>query len=160
MILPANKVFVFDLDDTLYSESNFELSGIKYVYNYLKINTIDLDCLLNNRTNWIEQIVSNSNNSFTKQLILELYRNHKPQIELYKSAKLFLEKLISFKSEMSLITDGRSITQRNKLIALGIEAYFKNIIISEEIKSEKPSEINYKMTMSEEINKEYVYIAI
>ena len=159
MILPANKVFVFDLDDTLYSESNFELSGIKYVYNYLKINTIDLDCLLNNRTNWIEQIVSNSNNSFTKQLILELYRNHKPQIELYKSAKLFLEKLISFKSEMSLITDGRSITQRNKLIALGIEAYFKNIIISEEIKSEKPSEINYKMTMSEEINKEYVYIA-
>jgi putative hydrolase of the HAD superfamily len=159
MILPANKVFVFDLDDTLYSESNFELSGIKYVYNYLKINTIDLDCLLNNRTNWIEQIVSNSNNSFTKQLILELYRNHKPQIELYKSAKLFLEKLISFKSEMSLITDGRSITQRNKLIALGIESYFNNIIISEEIKSEKPSEINYKMTMSEEINKEYVYIA-
>jgi putative hydrolase of the HAD superfamily len=159
MILPANKVFVFDLDDTLYSERDFEKSGIKFVYDYLKIDTIELDCLLNNRKNWIEQIVSNSNNTFTKQLILELYRNHKPQIELYKSAKLFLEKLISFKSEMSLITDGRSITQRNKLIALGIEAYFKNIIISEEIKSEKPSEINYKMTMSEEINKEYVYIA-
>ena len=67
MILTVNKVFVFDLDDTLYSESNFELSGIKFIYDYLKINTIDLDCLLNSRTNWIEQIVSNSNNSFTKE---------------------------------------------------------------------------------------------
>lgn len=159
MILQANKVFVFDLDDTLYSESNFEQSGIKFVYDYLKINTIDLDFLLNSRNNWIEKLVSKSNNSFSKESILELYRNHKPQIELYKSAKMFLEKLISLKAELSLITDGRSITQRNKLIALGIESYFKYIIISEEIKSEKPSEINYKMTMNEETNKEYVYIA-
>jgi putative hydrolase of the HAD superfamily len=159
MILPANKVFVFDLDDTLYSESKFEQSGIKYVYEFLKINTIDLDFLLNTRNNWIEQIVSKSNNSFTKESILELYRNHKPQIQLYTSAKVFLEKLISLKAELSLITDGRSLTQRNKLIALGIDSYFKNIIISEEIKSEKPSEVNFRMVMDKDQKKQYVYIA-
>jgi putative hydrolase of the HAD superfamily len=159
MILPANKVFVFDLDDTLYSESDFEKSGIKFVYDYLKIDTIDLDSVLNCRKNWIEQIVLKSNNFFTKHSILELYRHHKPQIELYNSAKVLLEKLITLKVEMSLITDGRSITQRNKLMALGIESYFKNIIISEEIKSEKPSELNYKMVMSNVSSKEYVYIA-
>lgn len=159
MILPVNKVFVFDLDDTLYSESDFEKSGIKFVYDYLKIDTIELDSILNSRGNWIEQIVLKSNNIFTKGSILELYRHHKPQIELYNSAKKFLEKLIALKAEISLITDGRSITQRNKLIALGIESYFKNIIISEEIKSEKPSEVNFLMVMEKDQKKEYLYIA-
>mgnify|MGYP000529434826 CR=1 FL=1 len=159
MILPANKIFVFDLDDTLYSESDFEKSGIKFVYDYLKIDTIDLDSVLNCRKNWIEQIVLKSNNFFTKDSILELYRLHKPQIELYNSAKILLEKLITLKVEMSLITDGRSITQRNKLIALGIESYFKNIIISEEIKSEKPSEVNFRMVMDDDQKNEYVYLA-
>jgi len=159
MILPVNKVFVFDLDDTLYSESDFEKSGIKFVYDYLRIDTVDLESVLNSRTNWIEQTIFKSNNFFTKDSILELYRHHKPQIELYNSAKMFLEKLISLKIEMSLITDGRSITQRNKLIALGIESYFKNIIISEEVRSEKPSEINFQMVMSQNHKKEYVYIA-
>jgi putative hydrolase of the HAD superfamily len=59
---------------------------------------------------------------------------------------------------MSLITDGRSITQRNKLKALNIETYFNNIIISEEINSEKPSELNYRKVMSLDVNKKYVYI--
>jgi putative hydrolase of the HAD superfamily len=158
MILPVNKVFVFDLDDTLYCERDFEKSGIKFVYDYLKIDTIKLNVLLNLRTNWIEELILQSEIEITKESILDLYRYHKPKIELYNSAKSFLEKLISFKAEMSLITDGRSVTQRNKLISLGIQSYFKKIIISEEIKSEKPSEINFRMVMDNE-KKEYIYIA-
>jgi putative hydrolase of the HAD superfamily len=159
MILPVNKVFVFDLDDTLYSERDFEKSGIEFVYNYFKIDPFEFGTAMKSRTNWIEQIVLQYDNFSTKDSILDLYRYHKPQIELYSSAKIFLEKLISFKVEMSLITDGRSITQRNKLIALGIESYFKNIIISEEIRSEKPSEVNFKMVIDKNQKKEYVYIA-
>ena len=37
-----------------------------------------------------------------------------------------------------LITDGRSVTQRNKLKSLGLLNYFKEVIISEEFGSEKP----------------------
>ncbi len=159
MILPANKVFVFDLDDTLYSERDFEKSGIKFVYDYLKIDTIELNSILISRTNWIEQIVSQPSNNFTTESILELYRNHTPKIELYTDAKIFLQKLTSLKIEMSLITDGRSVTQRTKLKALGIENIFNKIIISDEVKSEKPSELNYKMVMSNVSSKEYVYIA-
>jgi putative hydrolase of the HAD superfamily len=159
MILPANKVFVFDLDDTLYSERDFEKSGIKFVYDYLKIDTIELDSILISRTNWIEQIVSQPSNNFTTESILELYRNHTPKIELYTDAKIFLQKLISLRIEMSLITDGRSMTQRTKLKALGIENVFNKIIISDEVKSDKPSELNYKMVMSNVSSKEYVYIA-
>lgn len=160
MILPiSNKVFVFDLDDTLYSERDFEKSGIEFVYKNFNIKHIELESILNNRKNWIEQIIIGSNNQITLQMVLDIYRNHFPTIPLYKDAKVFLEKLLSQGSEMSLITDGRSITQRNKLKALGIDSYFKNIIISEEINSEKPSEYNFRMVMNNKDSENYIYIA-
>ena len=159
MILPNNKIFVFDLDDTLYSERDFEKSGIEFVYNNFNIKNIELRSILNNRENWIEQIIDGSNNQITLQMVLDIYRNHFPTIQLYKDAKVFLEKLLSQGDEMSLITDGRSITQRNKLRALGIESFFKTIVISEEVNSEKPSENNFKMVMNSKHTENYIYIA-
>ena len=159
MISPSSKIFVFDLDDTLYSERDFEKSGIEFVYNNFNIKHIELDKILNNRKNWIEQIINDSNNQITLQMVLDIYRNHFPTIRLYKDAMIFLEKLHSQGNEMSLITDGRSITQRNKLKALGIESYFKNTIISEEINSEKPSEYNFRLVMNNKKADTYIYIA-
>jgi putative hydrolase of the HAD superfamily len=159
MILPSNKIFVFDLDDTLYSERDFEKSGIEFVYNYFEIKHISLDSIFNNRKYWIDQIIDGANNQITKQMVLDIYRCHLPTIQLYKDAKVFLEKLLSQGIEMSLITDGRSITQRNKLRALGIESFFKNIVISEEVNSEKPSEYNFSMVMYNKIAENYIYIA-
>ena len=159
MILPSSKIFVFDLDDTLYSERDFEKSGIEFVYENLSIKHISLETILNNRENWIEQIIDGSNNQITLQIVLDIYRNHFPSIQLYNDAKVYLEKLLSQGTEMSLITDGRSITQRNKLRALGIETFFKNIVISEEVNSEKPSEYNFRMVMDNKIAENYIYIA-
>jgi putative hydrolase of the HAD superfamily len=159
MILPSSKIFVFDLDDTLYSERDFEKSGIEFVYKNFNIEHIELETILNNRENWIEQIIDGSNNQITLQMVLDAYRNHFPTIQLYKDAKVFLEKLLSQGDEMSLITDGRSITQRNKLRALGIESFFKTVVISEEVNSEKPSENNFKMVMNSKHTENYIYIA-
>ena len=159
MILPSSKIFVFDLDDTLYSERDFEKSGIEFVYHNLSIKHISLETILNNRNNWIEQMINGSNNQITLEIVLDMYRNHFPTIQLYNDAKVFLEKLLSQGIEMSLITDGRSITQRNKLRALGIESFFKNIVISEEVNSEKPTEYNFRMVMYNKIAENYIYIA-
>jgi putative hydrolase of the HAD superfamily len=159
MILPSSKIFVFDLDDTLYSEREFEKSAIEFVYNNFKIKHIELETILKNRKNWIEQIIDDKNNQITLQMVLDIYRNHFPTIQLYKDSKLFLEKLFSLGNEMSLITDGRSITQRNKLKALGIESIFNNIIISEEVDSVKPSEINFRMVMNNKNPDNFIYIA-
>ena len=159
MILPSSKIFVFDLDDTLYSERDFEKSGIEFVYENLSIKHISLETILNNRNNWIDLIINGSNKQITLQTVLDIYRNHFPTIQLYKDAKVFLEKLLSQGIEMSLITDGRSITQRNKLRALGIESFFKNIVISEEVNSEKPSEYNFRMVMYNKIAENFIYIA-
>ena len=48
---------------------------------------------------------------------------------------------------MGIITDGRSKTQRNKILALGLEQWISesNWIISEEIEAEKPNEKGYLM---------------
>ena len=159
MILPSSKIFVFDLDDTLYSERDFEKSGIEFVYHNLSIKHISLETILNNRNNWIDLIINGSNKQITLQTVLDIYRNHFPTIQLYNDAKVFLEKLLSQGIEMSLITDGRSITQRNKLRALGIESFFKNIVISEEVNSEKPTEYNFRMVMYNKIAENYIYIA-
>jgi putative hydrolase of the HAD superfamily len=159
MILPSSKIFVFDLDDTLYSERDFEKSGIEFVYENLRINHISLETILNNRNNWIELIIDVANKQITKKMVLDIYRNHFPSIQLYKDSKIFLDRLLSYGNEMSLITDGRSITQRNKLRALGIESFFKNIIISEEVNSEKPSEYNFRMVMNNKLVENYIYIA-
>lgn len=159
MFLASSNIFVFDLDDTLYSERDFEKSGIEFVYNTLDIKNIELDSILANRKNWIDKIINVSNNQISLQMVLDIYRSHIPIIQLYKDAKDFLEMLISHGNEMSLLTDGRSITQRNKLRALGIESYFKNIIISEEINSEKPSEYNFKLVMNNIDTENYIYIA-
>ena len=51
MILTNNYIFIFDLDDTLYSEREFEKSGIEFVYKYFEITNIHIDILLNNRKN-------------------------------------------------------------------------------------------------------------
>ena len=159
MILPSSKIFVFDLDDTLYSERDFEKSGIEFAYNFFEVKHIELESILNSRKNWIEQIINGSNNQITLHMVLDIYRNHLPTIQLYKDSKVFLEKLLSLEYEMSLIADGRSITQRNKLRALGIESFFKNIVISEEVNSEKPSENNFKMVMNNKYAENYIYIA-
>lgn len=159
MTLPSSNIFVFDLDDTLYSERDFEKSGIEFVFNRFNIKNIELETILNDRKNWIEQFIDASKNQITNQMVLDIYRNHFPTIQLYNDSKVFLEKLLSQQIEMSLITDGRSVTQRNKLKALGIESYFKNIIISEEVNSEKPSENNFRLVMNNKHVKNYIYIA-
>jgi putative hydrolase of the HAD superfamily len=159
MILTSNKTIVFDLDDTLYSERDFEKSGIEYVYNYFEIKNISLDSILNNRKDWIDQIINVANTEISIQMVLDIYRCHPPSIELYKDSKVFLDMLHSNGYEMSLITDGRSITQRNKLKALGIEYYFTDIVISEEVNSEKPAEYNFNLVANNQPPENYIYIA-
>ena len=153
----SSYTFVFDLDDTLYSERQFQKSGIIYVCNQLQLSQKITEKLTNNPTEWIQNIISFSNCKQSEIELLNLYRNHLPTITLFKDAKTFLNRLRKKNIKMSLITDGRSISQKNKLKALGIEKYFVDIVISEEINSEKPSEFNFKSIMKD--NENYIYIA-
>jgi len=149
--IDSKTFFVFDLDDTLFQEIDFLKSAYSHISS--KISTTDhrdiYDEMLqryHNKENvfdWVIAKYQRSNSQMSVQWLLKEYREHKPAIALSETNIAFLQILEERKVPMGLITDGRSVTQRNKLKALGIEHYFRDVIISEEFGSEKPDERNY-----------------
>ena len=138
-MIHKNTHIVFDLDDTLYKEINFVKSAYVYINNYINSRfNIDLSknikkCLVD-EVNFFDLINSklHPDQSFPIEKYLELYRFHYPDIKLSKDTSVFLEKILSHNIDFSIITDGRSISQRNKIKAPGLYHLVKNIIISEE----------------------------
>lgn len=80
---------------------------------------------------------------------LETYRTHRPKIRLDDETAATLDALKAEGHVIGIITDGRSIQQRNKMEALGLRRWVKpeDIVVSEEIGSEKPAEANYRHFM-------------
>ena len=97
----------------------------------------------NNKINVFDRLMEDYNN-FTKPEIIKLYRHHIPDITLSIGARELLSFISKLNHPIGLITNGRSIQQRNKLKALSIIDFFSDIIISEEFGSEKPAILNYQ----------------
>lgn len=140
-----NKVIVLDLDDTLYSEFNYLKSAYRYIAKSLSVDDEELYELMLDKYYNDEDVFGFLTHKYniSKAALLKSYRFHQPTIELYSGVQVFLDSYSST-SEIALVTDGRSETQRNKLKALGLDNCFKNIIISEEIGSEKPDKRNFE----------------
>lgn len=80
---------------------------------------------------------------------LQIYRMHKPNIRLSESAVSAINSLKSSECIIGVITDGRSVQQRNKIEALGVNRWIieEDVLISEEFGSEKPTPANYEYFM-------------
>lgn len=159
---------VFDLDDTLYKEIDFLKSGFRYVIEHIHHCEFADNDLFNkmieayqNGNDAFEIICSKCKTKIEKSILLSWYRFHFPSLTLSKETENVLYQLSEAGIKLGIISDGRSITQRNKIKALGLERYFdaKTVIISEEFGSAKPCERNYKYFHSYYPNcKKYVYI--
>jgi len=161
-----NTHIVFDLDDTLYKEIDFVKSAYIYINNFI-ISKYNLDfsshiqeCIDNKKSffDFIKPRLNQSQN-FPIEKYLELYRFHYPDINLSNDTIEFLDKISKQNIDFSIITDGRSISQNNKIKALGIGDLVKNIIISEETGFEKPHLNNFKILNRIYPNKKLLYIA-
>lgn len=164
--LSTNTFFVFDLDDTLFPEIDF----LKSAYTYLARNIKSEDasalynemwrryCAKENVFQWLVQTYSNEVKHLNIDWLLTEYRHHLPNIKLPEQTASFLQTLQTNNIPCGLITDGRSITQRNKLKALGIEKYFSDIIISEEFGSEKPDPRNYNYFKEKYGDKDFYFV--
>lgn len=154
------KYIVFDLDDTLYYELDFLKSAYKEIAQTISKNNFEpiLEQMLNLYAD-NEDVFGylSLKYSFPKDDLLKIYREHFPEVNLRKEVREILDRLQNDDVKMGLLTDGRSLTQRNKIKALGIEKYFNKIIISEEFGSEKPDEKNYRIFL--EPGYEYYYVA-
>lgn len=135
-----------DLDDTLYPEADYVLSAysavadalsrrdgidpaasLKVMSRAFRIGNNPFDALL-------DSFPSISHKELFTPLCVEIYRYHSPSLNIPEESRMFLDNMRSYGVRMSLVTDGRAVTQWAKIKALGIEEYFNpaDIWVSEE----------------------------
>lgn len=156
----GRKTIVFDLDDTLVKEIDYLKSAFFEIAVQLDISNSGL---FDEMFSWYknkEDVFLNLERRYEKanvNYLKSLYRKHIPNLNSKSESRNLLVQLKKAGHFLGLITDGFSVTQRNKLQALDIEQLFDRIIISEEFGSEKPCEKNF-LTFHELGTKEYFYI--
>ena len=175
-----SRVVVFDLDDTLYKEQDYLLSAYREIAERiggreseelrvkseelrgkseeLRVKSEELrgDRIFDQMLRWRQEgenvfqcLIDTYGLDMTVDDLLAVYRFHVPAIRLDEETKHLLDSLHRA-AVIGLITDGRSLTQRHKIEALGLSAYMdeENILISEETGHEKPSEVPYRHFMT------------
>lgn len=163
-ISKANTVLVLDLDDTLYKEADYVLSGMKHIASLIRnIKNIDLmDKLIEfhheqPKSDFLEFACDVAAlPTSAKESLLWSYRTHFPNIKMDDETYAWLMKSNQDYHAVAILTDGRSITQRLKLAALGIAdlpAY-----ISEEWTSVKPDSKRFLAIQEKWICANYIYI--
>ena len=157
-----NKLVVFDLDDTLFKEIDYLKSAYGEISSFIGHKDA-FGLMLNSYHsggNPFQTVIDSYSLPYTTQDLLTIYRQHKPNIVLDNAAEQLLSHLQSLDIAMGLITDGRSLQQRNKIKALHLNRYINNdnILISEEKGYGKPDERLYLYFMTTFPNASYYYI--
>lgn len=164
-MMPKRKVVVFDLDDTLYKEVDYLKSAYREISSYLETHYglsdvyVRLFHYWKNGVNAFDTIISESHLPLRLEELIKMYREHRPHISLEEETRRILD-LLQKECVLGIITDGRSLTQRNKIEALGVCAYIpeKNISISEETGYPKPSSEPFVSFMQAYPDSDYYYI--
>lgn len=153
----CNKIVVFDLDDTLYKEIDFLKSGYKKVSELIE-KRFGLDSHL-----IYDHLLScyfKGENAFARinehygidnpiGEYLEIYRFHHPCIVLPEETKSTLNALKSKGTTLGIISDGREITQMQKIEALGLMEWidWDKVLINEDNKYFKPNHWSFDRMM-------------
>ncbi|MDE7420319.1 MAG: HAD hydrolase-like protein [Muribaculaceae bacterium] len=175
---PPSKVVAFDLDDTLIPEVLFLKSGIRHIASFLNKLYPELpsqriigcmDAALVTRSNHYSALESlikeyRLSDSVDMKKIVTKFRSHMPDPSIYHAAPFISGILNDLKQKdipLALITDGRSLTQRNKIQAAGLYSFFDNsdILISEETGHDKFDPDNFLFIMKKYAGaKEFHYV--
>ncbi len=149
-------ILVFDLDDTLYDESTYVLSGMKSVAKCLaksvsisesKIYKSLLKVLREQGRGKVFDLVLQQLQVHSKKRVKEcvsIYRLHEPKIKLSNEGAACLKRFKSLPKY--LVTDGNRIVQLKKIQALNMEKYFKKTFRTYQygLKYSKPSTFCFK----------------
>lgn len=151
------KVVGFDLDDTLIPEVQFLMSGSHHIAKWLhhkypalpeyRILATMSTAIMNRQNHYsaLERLLEEYNLKECidiKEVVAE-FRNHHPDPHIYHPTPSVIGILEELKLNPEvitvLITDGRSLTQRNKIKAADLQRYFSvsDIYISEETGHDK-----------------------
>jgi putative hydrolase of the HAD superfamily len=156
------KAIVFDLDDTLYSERDFVLSGFQAVANWGSVN-LGISQVIGYSTlsNLYHQGIRN--NTFNKWLeihhvqpagivpkLLDVYRQHLPTISPFTES-INLLKTIADSYKIGLVSDGYLAVQQRKWAALGLDSFFDAVVFSDSLgrANWKPSTAPFELVLAE-----------
>lgn len=167
-------VVALDLDDTLYPEAQYVVSGRKAVSRLVESMELTDAC---NALRLMETAVAQGLNPFDAladdltasipdreafiAACVQTYRFHAPQIAPYPDAAALLRRLNESGTRMVIITDGSVKRQMAKIKALGIERFFapQDIFISEAIGSDKTGITPWQMPVRRYPNaRRFIYI--
>lgn len=159
-------VVAFDLDDTLVPEALFIKSGIRHIACWLRHRLPNLPhnriigametALQTHRNHYsaLENLLSEYEllDKVNMKDVVAEFRHHVPDPKIYHPAPSMIEVLEDLKRrgiKTVLITDGRSLTQRNKIKSAHLYSYFDetDILISEETGHDKSDPDNFLQIM-------------
>lgn len=155
-------VVVLDLDDTLYKEAEYHASGLAEVCRWIehvygKSLELDIDALQDTgEPDLLGCLCRIAGLPLSvKESLLWVYRLHEPDIRLAPFVLDLLERLQA-KCRLAILTDGRSVSQRQKIKALGLSHF--PAYISEEYGAEKPSPLRFELIMCDMPASRYLYV--
>jgi putative hydrolase of the HAD superfamily len=134
-------VLVFDLDDTLYLESDFARSGFEaasaWLYREMGVANFADHChaifATGRHSHVFDEALAAAGMAGDRTLtakLIEVYRQHHPRIALAPDALEYLCNPAR-KARLALITDGYAATQMAKVKALGLEEILDHIIYTD-----------------------------
>jgi len=137
------RAIVFDLDDTLYPERDYVLSGFRAVAAWAEPNLgipaeqgfAEMQALLDQGVRgeifnrWLERHGLLDGASVAH--LVELYRQHEPKISLFPEVTSLLRSLRT-QYCLGLVTDGYREVQQRKLAALNLAGYFDAVVFADE----------------------------
>jgi putative hydrolase of the HAD superfamily len=163
---------VFDLDDTLYPESDyvrggFEAAGrwLRATYGVQEFATVAHGLFGAGRRGRIfDEVLPRLGLEARPELIAGLivaYREHEPQLSLFADAAEVLE-WAGARFQLALVTDGYAEVQKRKIRALGLESRIGCRIITDELGREfwKPNIEPFRRVMEQFVgdSKGYLYV--
>ncbi len=167
------QAIVFDLDDTLYPEREYVLSGFRAVASWAATQlgipfakgSAELERLFrmgirgNTFNQWLA--MHNLDDSNIPQLV-HIYRDHEPLLTPFPEVPALLENL-RHTFRLGLLSDGYIGVQQKKLKALGLVGYFDAIALSDEWgrSAWKPSIVAFKAILQRlrTVPRSAVYVA-
>ena len=135
---------VFDLDDTLYAERDYVISGFRAVSNALFSGPIKqqtvferfCELFLQDPKRVFDRFVADetAGDGLGEHFLahaIEVYRDHIPDIRLFAEVDGVLGSLRAAGLRLAIITDGRSDGQKRKIGALGLEHKVDRVVYTD-----------------------------
>lgn len=152
-------LLLIDMDDTLYEERDYVISGFQYIARHLHRENpaaahIDSDDMVQFMLTYMDthgrgaifnKMLDHYHIPYDPKMIkhlVNLYRNHSPAIRLYEGVYDCLEHL-KVGHRLALVTDGLPLMQVNKIKALELDTIMDHLFYPWSYDAPKPNKQSY-----------------